>query len=236
MEPRLRGAVTAVSLTGNFFQRGDTPQGFWLNGDHNVALFGSSFDDYKARLELVNYPLVYRDRAAMQGVLKATCLASTRWNALGVQKGLIGVGMAIAPGRKLEDNAPDLQPIRDHVTRLREACDSLVGADRYEKWVPVCDTANLLIWVPPPKDFPKVPDQATVSRIKEDLLPEVNARLLTVTEEQLKSVPSLVLVAGSVQKAPAIYKWMRDFKIRYLCTDSSAAERLLEIASIGTYE
>jgi DNA-binding transcriptional regulator LsrR (DeoR family) len=236
LDPKLRAKTHLVSLTGNFFNRPDTTMGFWLSADHNAALFASCFDDSVrpyVRQELIMAPLVYAEAAAMENARKTTALADDCWKELHVKKGLIGVGESLTPGHKFFDSSSgDLKPVHADMTILRNVCDKLVS--RFSsQWVPVCDTSNRLIWVPAPKDLPE-PDPEIVKEIR-PLLKSINSKLLSVTNKQLKSVPTLILVAGSVQKAPAIYEWIQRYKVRYLCTDIDAAQRLLKIAELGTY-
>lgn len=57
----------------------------------------------------------------------------------------------------------------------------------------------------------------------------VNACLLNVTDEQLKDVASILLVAGTRKKSAAMRQLMdsAEFRIRVVCTDSQTAADLL---------
>ena len=143
---------------------------------------------------------------------------------------MIGVGV-MAPEHKFHHshaNEPHFRPIQTDLVSLGELCDSVVNHN-YTEWSPVADTSNHLFFVPPPKHITISPEiSLKIEEIKK-LLANINEKLLTVSEEQLAMIDTIVLVAGSVLKAPAIYELLSRLNIRYLCIDEKAAQTLLRM-------
>jgi DNA-binding transcriptional regulator LsrR (DeoR family) len=83
--------------------------------------------------------------------------------------------------------------------------------------------------VPPPLDFdlPHTMEADINTRIA-----RVNRSLLTVTKTQLNNVATVILVAGTLNKARAIYELLvRDVpKIDMLCVDNDTADALIKYA------
>jgi hypothetical protein len=102
--------------------------------------------------------------------------------------------------------------------------------DATPSYVPVADICNRLFFVPPPRG---VSLAAHDRRKILELIDTINSRLINVSEDQLKDIRQIILVAGTARKALAIrYLLSRPKKdrlsIRILCTDQASAKLILD--------
>ena len=69
------------------------------------------------------------------------------------------------------------------------------------------------------------------------LIDKINSRMLNVTAAQLESINNIIVVAGTSRKALAIRELLEhsQYNIRYLCTDSIAARKILEAQPKSAY-
>ena len=84
-------------------------------------------------------------------------------------------------------------------------------------------------FVPPP-DRLKIP-RSQVAKLERELgssIQDFNARLVAATDQEMKSIQSIVLVAGSQLKGAALRKLLSDkYPIRFLCVDVQFAQELV---------
>jgi DNA-binding transcriptional regulator LsrR (DeoR family) len=91
-----------------------------------------------------------------------------------------------------------------------------------------------------PEDFASVPSVEVAAEVcsifvAEDGTPidtDINRRTVAITAEQLRRIPEVIAVAGGGSKARAIYAVLRGRLATSVVTDTHAARRLLELASM----
>lgn len=121
---------------------------------------------------------------------------------------------------------PVLAPAREELLELIELCREASG-NAEPSYCPVADISNNLFYVRPPTGLKVAP--AVEERIRE-LISGINPRLLNIPETTLKGTGTVLLVAGTRQKALAIRELLTSasYRIRFLCTDRAAAETILK--------
>ena len=121
---------------------------------------------------------------------------------------------------------PILVPLHAQFSELIDCCRK-ANPGRNPSYCPVADLSNNLFYVRPPGGM-TVP--AGVEDRIHELISDINPRLLNVPESTLKETGTLLLVAGTRQKALAIRELLTSdsYRIRFLCTDRSAAETILK--------
>lgn len=223
--------VTIGSLTGSVYAR-DHSGALKLiyDADNHTASLASCFRS-KVNLELISHPIAFRTEE-LDKVRKRTWLDDAKWKLLRPTHALLGVGV-LAEGHRLfqelraEDKnswlAPIMGPVADLVDLSTEI--SLTVSD----YLPVMDFCNRFFFVEPPAGVTIPPKLGSGIHRK---IRELNQHLLTISEEQLRSIETLILVAGGRRKAPAIGQLLLDggakaYKIRYLCTDRDVATAIL---------
>jgi DNA-binding transcriptional regulator LsrR (DeoR family) len=235
-----RAGVQVISLSANVHS-GPGNTGRWLNAnDHAVLLAGCFELDLETRLEpkQVPYPLAFDNPHFQQTFREQTCLGNTFWEKNVISHGIIGVG-TMAPDHKFYvaarargvDVESNLEPVQKDLKRLVELCDQIVS-DGYRSYSPVADTSNRLIYVPPPPRYKVVGTPKSVSELQA-LLEAINERLLSVTTQQLAKVKTLILLAASKEKAPAILELVRNYHVRFICIDKDAAVELLRLQHLS---
>ena len=89
---------------------------------------------------------------------------------------------------------------------------------------------NHFIFIPPLKTVKMSAADATGFKA---LLDTLNERLVTISNAEIQQIETLMLIAGSEAKAPAI-EYLLDndmpFQVRWVCTDDVAAKRILQSA------
>ena len=232
LAPLRASSVVLASLTGLNHARHRSRnnwRAFRLDADTHVQLLGQSFTT-EPMLKLLSFPLVLDDAAEKERVWTRVWLGSPGqwgWGKEPLNQGIAGVG-SLAPGHHFfqafaegvlgEDHV--WLPIHGELKELIELCQ----AETTGTYCPVGDIANRFFFVPPPKG------RMIPAHRFEKLIEAINSRLLTVSLEQLRAIPSLVLVAGTRIKARAIQTLLddRNMRVKYLCTDHAAADLILQ--------
>jgi DNA-binding transcriptional regulator LsrR (DeoR family) len=217
--------VTLTSLTGAIYAREHARKtNMRLDADINVNLFSRAFA-HDVTVKFASRPLIdevpeLRDR---------TVLGQGKWKQLHHTHALVGVGV-LARGHKLYDEVKAnpgsrellREPIYSHLEELVAFCEKL-GTETY---CPVGDISNNLFFVQPPRKS-EVNDSEKKRILS--LIEAVNSKLFNISKDQLQSIPTLMLVAGTKKKAAAIRELLRDqnYHIKFLCTDKDAAHEVL---------
>jgi len=119
-----------------------------------------------------------------------------------------------------------LAPILGDLRELKNKMEQAVDKSQAERYVPVADVCNRLFYVKPPPDV-----SINLEREKQikALIDRINDKLLCTSEEQLKDIKQLMLVAGTLKKAQAIKQLLEEgkYNIRIICVDEEAAEAIL---------
>ena len=132
-------------------------------------------------------------------------------------------------GDQADVNAQELAPLRRDLRALIDEAENAKQGEKGlpEHYYPVADLCNFLHFIPPPAPL-RI--NSVVRKRIEERIEKINARLLTVTQGQLSAVDHVILVAGTPEKALAIRHFLElgELSIHTLCTDSGAAERILD--------
>jgi DNA-binding transcriptional regulator LsrR (DeoR family) len=226
---RVKG-LKLVSLTGAVHARDHEGRlNARLDADFHCGLFGMCVDD-SATLRLISHPIAHEPEQ-VQAMKRQTWLGE--WdNALGDPKripdlALVGVGV-LAEGHRFYEQAkapndtrdPILEPLMVPLAALVEICDTIPPEADY---CPVADICNMLFFVDPPPGL-KV-DRAKV----QELIGEINMRLLNVNDGQLSRIRQIILCAAARKKVRAIRQLLTSehYRIKHLCTDDSVARALV---------
>ena len=224
--PRLRILnVTLLSLTGAVHAR-DHAQllNTRLDADIHLGLFGMSFESGAVlRAQSIDYPIAITEGSS-GGIIGA--------EELGKARVLVGVGV-LAPGHRFYDychqrgtQSPadaNLAPIQVPLGKLVSICDEIQKT--FPFYFPVGDICNALFCVKAPGGV-NIPPLLMKKLL--EAIAEVNRHLRNVRTAELRNVSEIVLVAGTTKKAAAIRQLLDEgYPIRQLCTDSAAAEEIL---------
>jgi DNA-binding transcriptional regulator LsrR (DeoR family) len=215
--------ITVMSLTGvvrpSDYMRSLTIP---LDADYHCWLLAKCFRS-KIGLQQVWLPITHTDATG-------TPLSADSWGKLHPDCVLSGVGV-FGPGHRFYEAAqsePDdiLAPIHAELKTLVKLCGDLKTVTK-STYNPIGDICHKLFYVEPPPGIPI--DFQQESRIRK-AIDKTNERLLNISENQLQSVKTIVLVAGTERKALAIRELLKGglYKIHYLCTDKKAAARILQ--------
>ena len=242
-----------MSLTGSLFiHETNIRQEFLLDADIHTALLAQRFDGRVHTLPISQS--IAHDRDLMLDVRNRTALGRA-YEKNTPTHSIVGVGV-IGPGHRFFEavrrrEAKDRRvaeeklktkasvrkfPEEDGATSYRpmivpesmyEHLRWLVNHSGSQGYFPVGDVCNRLFFVPPPKET-RIP--LDIEKGVRDRIDLMNESLLTVTKTQLNKVPTIMLVAGTVAKAGAIYRLLvRDIpRIDTLCIDSATADAVLE--------
>jgi DNA-binding transcriptional regulator LsrR (DeoR family) len=215
--------ITLVSLTGEMLVMDHSGRyAYQMDADLNLSLLRFVFSGPECRL--MGYGIgIDSDK---QTQVKAKKTLESRSN---LTHAILGVGV-YAPGHRLwkagqgVDCPATLKSLKSALSKLIDLSTKYHKAHgRY----PVADLSNRLRLLDSvKKKAPKDHDQLA------KLVSEVNSRLMTVDEEQLRSIHSIMLVAGTRRKTEAIRSVLTDphVNIRRLCTDETVANELLRRA------
>ena len=227
--PRLRASdVTIVSLTGDVYAQDHARiLDSKMDADMHARLFSLAFAG-KVHRYLMGCRILYSDETILESVRNRTW-ADPNWPRL--THALVGVG-TLAVGHRFYDELttgqpePVLAPVHGELAELIELCRRAAGTGA-EPYCPVGDISNNLFFVRPPAGSKVAPE--IEGRIRQ-LIATINPRLLNVPEDILKQVGTVLLVAGTRQKALAIRELLTSdsYRIRFLCTDRAAAEAVLK--------
>jgi DNA-binding transcriptional regulator LsrR (DeoR family) len=241
--PTLRAHnVTAVSLTGDVDPRRHE---YWdENIDSSTPGINLSLDaDVHANFLGLCFPrdlnivkisaLIAWERGELTAMRKRTILDRDTWKTIVPNLAIVGIGVfshghrfyqAVKGASKLGEKG--LTPILGDLRELKNKLEQAVDRAEAERYVPVADVCNRLFYVKPPPDI-------TINSEREKqikaLIDRINDKLLCASEEQLKDIKQLMLVAGTLKKAQAIKQLLEEgkYNIRIICVDEEAAEAIL---------
>jgi DNA-binding transcriptional regulator LsrR (DeoR family) len=231
--PKLRSPkkITIESLTGALYVRDHKENiNLYMDADNHVNLLGVTFSHHVNLHSLVR-PLVSPNKPRLSETLKRIYLGDSKWKEKPATHALVGVGV-LSEGHRFykevkrppAEREPSLEPIIKFLEPLVNLSEEI--EHKYQNmYCPVGDICNRLFYVSPPKRV-KIPDQDEI-KIKE-LIGKINEVLLTISEDQLHQIGTIMLVAGGIIKAPAIRQLLdSQYKIRILCTDKRTAEEII---------
>ncbi|HJQ30539.1 MAG TPA: sugar-binding domain-containing protein [Pyrinomonadaceae bacterium] len=243
---RLRAQnVTAVSLTGDVYARthaawrknenatsiGQTGLNCQLDADDHLSLLGMSLLWPLKETKKISHPIAW-ERGELIKMIKKTILDADEWKLHIPDLGLVGVGV-LSDGHRLyqevkaeaEQREQRLDPIIEDLKHLASMCE-FIERPKKPWYVPVGDICNRLFYVRPPEEVKVTRDQE--GQIVQSIQ-KINEKLLTASEEQLAQIKELILIAGTLKKAPAIKQLLEEdkYNIRVLCTDKEAATEIL---------
>jgi hypothetical protein len=196
-----------------------------LDADWHVGLLGPCFALEVNKMYYMNSPIFHVTHEEARDRVASSWLQRT----LSINVAILGVGV-LSKGHQFYEQVRrprrDREPIFEPVLReLRSLADL---SDAYSKghYCPVADIAHRFFFVPPPA-FIAVPVevQGEIQRLLDDL----NSRIHTISEEQLRRVTTVGLVAGTPAKAYAIRHLLSNsaYRVRYVCTDEITARIIL---------
>jgi DNA-binding transcriptional regulator LsrR (DeoR family) len=230
--PPLRAInVALVSLTGAVFAQDHAiKMNLRLDADFHVNLLGQCFA-HPVEIHQVHAPIVLSDPREFSAVRKRTWLGREKWE--GNIHGLFGVGVLKRGHRFNEfvDESEKSEFNRDHtLDPILEPLRKLIGICRSgsnDFYCPVADICNNLFFVPPPPEV-KV-SLETITSIRK-LIDTINKQLVNISEEQLRQIQNIILVAGGIQKACAVRELLMNdsYHILFLCTDGATAREILK--------
>jgi DNA-binding transcriptional regulator LsrR (DeoR family) len=226
--------VRVMSLTGWVHAKSHAGIGGGeLEADKHAAMIVQCFRHPTIGTHMVNHPITHEDPYLRARILERTHLGRRQWNEIHPGYALFGVGV-LAPGHRLYEEAkatkhePGLRPILDPLRELVEIGEHVNSISSCCLYYMVADIANQLFCVHG-HHWDRI-DQKTRLRV-EELVQEVNERLLTVSPSQLQDVGNVILVAGTECKATAIRHLLHteQCNIRFLCTDKKTAMKILSL-------
>ncbi|HXI54781.1 MAG TPA: hypothetical protein VNO55_01895, partial [Polyangia bacterium] len=159
---------------------------------------------------------------------------------------IVGVGSLYSRAGVLSSYGHELTGMAASSPDLKASIDRMLALSNTSMASPVAslpayqligDCANRLILVTPPPGHVIAPAEMAEARV---LIDEINAHLLTVTEDDLLGL-FLRVIAGGVSKAHVLRALLRDpgaalgrpdnpgRPVEYLCTDSQCAQALLAL-------
>jgi hypothetical protein len=234
-----------MSLTGRVWSKSSPgqPIALQMDADYHVSLMWGMCTSAQALY--IGHPLSYPATSIQQGtvsgdeekVVKAfrdqTPLSN--WEKLRPGVALLGVGIVLSGHRFWVSSDTDKKSVDPYLRPVFDDLRGLVslfeneGEVRAGKYSPVADTSNHLFYV-------RHPDPAVSKKFEHlqgkilQAIEKVNDKLLTISDAQLKDIPSIWLIAGSDEKIFAIRALLNNsnYKITFLCTDATAAKKLLE--------
>ncbi len=205
-----------------------------LDADRNAYNLFRCFDAAITKFKPVLFPLLHSTPEEAQRFRVEAELTGERWVPPVVA--IVGAGMFTADCvyRRIFDGG-HLKP--EIVQKLIELCTQLIdrcGQTGMAEYSPVAIVCNHFAFLPPPAEV-QGPDVSAIEEEIRKLVKELNDRLVAINDEQLASIKALVLVAGGREKAPAIFNLLtakgegnaEKFAVRWLCTDSLLAKRIL---------
>jgi DNA-binding transcriptional regulator LsrR (DeoR family) len=229
-EPLNTDRITAVSLTGSVEGRDYMGNvALQMDADIHGLIFARCF--HRASVRFICAPIAHNGPEELLRVREQTPLGRETWEGLKVSHALVGMGV-LAPGHRFfqegrgAQETPVLAPIRKYLTSLVQCCSDIQRQLRHPSYCPVGDICHELFFVRPPSDA-RIPDD--LQKRVNGLIKEINACLLCVGSEQLRSIKKVLVVAGTERKALAIRELLSNQSHSFyaLCTDKRAALRIL---------
>src|SRR5260370_31204381 len=130
--------------------------------------------------------------------------------------GLCGIGV-LTDGHKMDSGNREFLVVAEPLAELRSLCSQYTP----EQFCPVFDIVNRLYAIQSEhisaKDLMRI---QTLTR-------SINNHTLTMNEEHLRRIGTMVVIAGSAEKSAAIRQVLQDYNVRLLCTDVGAAQHIL---------
>lgn len=226
--------ITIMSLTGSLFPHPTTDHlALLLDADTNTRLFAEYFTDL-VHIRPVYYPIAYETKEDRDNNRAKTWLSEEDFINHKSDHTIVGVGVLNESHRMYREGkeysgSKVMEPIRELLKNLTEFVDQIMNED--ENYCPIVDVCNRMYFVDPPKGTNVNISKEIRNRIVE-LMKQTNDRLLTVTKTQLGQMDNVMLVAGTLIKAPAIFGLLAEqtpVRVHVLSTDSAAAKKILEL-------
>lgn len=236
--------ITIMSLTGSLFiHETDVRQEFLLDADIHTALLAQRFDGRVHTLP-ITYSIAHEPNVLSTIKTKTTLGRGYENNT--PTHAIVGVGVLALGHRFFEEVKRRDKERKSEVphsgaapTRPSTLPDAVLADLRWlisqsetinarcQTYWPIADVCNRLFFVLPPKSL-HVPNEKEIR----DCIDRVNSCLLTITKTQLDKVATVMLVAGTLPKARAIFDLLvRPIpKIDTLCVDSQTADEILRMA------
>jgi DNA-binding transcriptional regulator LsrR (DeoR family) len=247
--------IYLFSLTGSVFPRTTQMAAReLLDGDTHVTLFAEYFGK-EAHINTIRYPIAAPTPRDRDDWLRNTWLA--QFDAANLTHAIVGVGI-LRPSHRMHDwlleetkreeavkeagrkgagrkRTPPpstlLKPVEAKLRKLIEEVEEITAS--YPGYNPVADVCNRFFVVSPPPSIPER-EGAKIFRSLDAKVKVINDHLLTVTKTQLTKAKNVMLVAGTKDKARAIYHLLTlrlkggvPFKVDTLCVDYEAACEIL---------
>lgn len=171
-------------------------------------------------VELANVPIGLPEEYRVDSE-KTPSLILSKWRqGMAPNWALVGIGSLSYGHRYLAESVPpELRALKDSIGKLKLELQHFDPDN-----CPVGDLCNRLFVI---QDAAASHDLAVVAQ----LVDEVNRHLVCVTDEHLRLVRRVYVVAGGVAKAHAIREVLKKKALRrvVLCTDSECAQKLLAL-------
>lgn len=212
--------VKLVSMTGHAGVEHHAARQTLLDADQILPQFGLCFSP-GVEFHLVQSAIALREREKK----------GRKWywtTDVQVDHLLAGIGV-LGPGHRFHEatrHGKPIEPIEGPLEKLVDASEE--AGKKVPGYFPVADICNRLFFVPPPSSAEGVLKPADLEFMRREV-DRVNRYLVTPSLEDLSKINSIMIVAGTEAKAGATRQILEDdnLRIRVLCTDSRAAERLL---------
>jgi len=235
LTPLSSRGVTLMSLTGDLYPQGhEKGLNAVLDADFHTALFSMSFSELMT-LRKISSTIAHED---IESARKKTWLDRDEYRKHTPTVAIVGLGVLKEHHRFYQEvrretgaASPSGQNVLAPIKKfLKELVDI---SEKYSQGIycPIADVCNRLMFVERPDVRIKEADRQKMLK----LIEAINARLLTIDSDQLGRIRGLLLVAGTTQKALAIRKLLLEselqqsgLRIRTVCTDSAAAQLILE--------
>lgn len=238
-----RRDVQLYSLTGVLHPRIEKQDvNALVDADNNANELGKAFKEPVSYPGMVPYPIAYRSPAEAAAARELTWLGS-QFQEEKPNLAIVGVGV-LGKGHRfyeavIEHRQRKKPANKKHIARISGLepilgeLDALVAAtEKVNQNSPhlhlVADVCNRLFYLPPPREDMLT---ATVRREVEKRIDEVNGKLLNITDDQLAAIEDLVLIAGSLDKAPALKHMLSGGtklkNIQLICIDAATVRRTL---------
>jgi len=199
--------ITIMSLTGSLFPQGVSNNlDYLLDADTNAALFTKHFRGL-IQVRPISYPIAHQE-AARKILTKETWLSPDEYAAHTPTLAIIGLGVLTGNNRLVQEvqrpadaKSPVLKPVYTYLQSIITEVESI--KKEYNGYCAVGDCCNRLFIIPPPADI----NERIIPRLKKTLKPlidTVNECTITATEEQLRMIKNVILVAGGSEKASGI--------------------------------
>lgn len=226
--------VEAFSLTGATYPQTHAAQGtnLRLDADTNVNLFAGDCFASPVKPHFVHSPIIASRQERKAVYARAPWLSEAQSEG-SLTHAIVGVG-AFTWGHRLYEEGKArsagqageriFDPIGPELAKLAHLCDQC-GSPTLS---PVADICHNLLLVPPP---PEAGASKRLAEMVQKRITAINRKkpFITVSEDRLKEIENLMLVAGGLKKAGSIRLLLqRRYPITLLCTDHITARELLK--------